>query len=563
MIGLGPETGLQSPMLDRAVIDALFPADLPEPEHWEQRYPPRSLPEGAQVTRFGPSPTGFVHIGGIYVATIDRDVATHSGGVYLVRVEDTDQSREVEGALSQFARAFRYFGIRFDEDDEHGRYGPYRQSKRDRIYLTYVRELLRKGRAYPCFATKNDLADITARQQAAKIPTGYYGSWAIWRDADADAVQAKLAEGFPYVVRFRAPDDAAGQRVRFTDRIRGELEHEANRNDAVILKSSDQSPRLPTYHFAHAVDDHLMRITLVIRGDEWISSVPLHRQLFDALGFAQVRYAHVAPLMKQIPGGKRKLSKRADPEASVDFYIEAGYPADAVLYYLRGLANGRLAEMPLQQALATPIQLEQCGVAGPLVDLVKLEDISADYIATLPASQVLDAVRIWAAQYDPDMAEVLDAERDLALRALAVERDGVANPRKDLRKWSDFRTAYGFFFAQLFTTLSGPTDERLRTLGVDATIAASFAHDLAETYQYLDDPQEWFNQIRELAAKHGFAANAKEYKKNPDAYPGSIREASQLIRVALTGSTRSPDLHAISEALGAPEVLRRLHALAG
>jgi glutamyl-tRNA synthetase len=550
-------------MLDRAVIDALFPADLPEPEHWEQRYPPRQLPAGAAVTRFGPSPTGFVHIGGIYVATIDRDIATHSGGVYLVRVEDTDQSREVEGALAQFARAFHYFGLHADEDDEHGYYGPYRQSRRERIYLTYVRELLRQGKAYPCFATKEELADITARQQAAKLPTGYYGSWAIWRDADPAAVQAKLVEGVPYVVRFRAPDDAAGQRVRFTDTIRGELEHEANRNDTVTLKSSDQSPRLPTYHFAHAVDDHLMRINLVIRGDEWISSVPLHRQLFDALGFDQVCYAHVAPLMKQISGGKRKLSKRADPEASVDYYIEAGYPAEAVLYYLRGLANGRLAEMPLQQALATPIQLDQCGVAGPLVDLVKLEDISADYIATLPGDRILDAVRSWAAQYDPALDEVLGAEPDLALRALAVEREGIPNPRKDLRAWSDFRAAYGFFFPQLFTTLSGPTDERLLPLGVDPAITAGFAHDLIDGYQQLDDPQEWFNQIRELAAKHGFAATTKEYKKNPDVYPGSIREASQLVRVALTGSTRSPDLHAISQALGAAEVLRRLRALAG
>ncbi|MGH3866258.1 MAG: glutamate--tRNA ligase [Pseudonocardiaceae bacterium] len=546
-------------MLDRAVIDALFPADLPEPEHWEQHYPLRQLPEGAQVTRFGPSPTGFVHIGGVYVATIDRDIAAHSGGVYLVRVEDTDQSREVEGALTQFARAFDYFGIPADEDDE---YGPFRQSARVRIYLTYARELLRQGKAYLCFATKEELAGITARQQAAKIPTGYYGPWAIWRDGDPTAVRAKLAEGAPYVVRFRAPDNAAGQRVRFTDAIRGELEHEANRNDTVVLKSSDQSPRLPTYHFAHAVDDHLMRVTLVIRGEEWISSVPLHVQLFNALGFEPVIYAHIAPLMKQIPGGKRKLSKRTDPEASVDFYIEAGYPAEAVLYYLRGLANGRLADLPLHEALATPIRLDQCGVAGPLVDLVKLEDISADHIATLPGHQILDAVRTWAGRFDPSLATVLDAEPDLALRALAVERDGVDNPRKDLRKWSDFRPAYGFFFPQLFTPLSGPTDERLIPLGVDATIAASFAHDFAEGYQHLDDPQKWFNQIRELAAKHGFAANAKEYKKNPDAYPGSIREASQLIRVALAGSTRSPDLHAITQALGATEVLHRLGALA-
>ena len=550
-------------MLDRAVIDGLFPADLPEPQHWEQRYPPRQLPEGAQVTRFGPSPTGFVHIGGLYVATIDRDIAAHSGGVYLVRVEDTDQSREVEGALVQFARAFDYFGITSDEDDRQGSYGPYRQSARGRIYLTYVRELLRQDKAYLCFATKDELADIAARQQAAKIPTGYYGSWARWRDADPGAVQAELATGAPYVVRFRAPDEAAGQRLRFTDAIRGQREHEASRNDTVILKSSDQSPRLPTYHFAHAVDDHLMRVSLVIRGEEWISSVPLHLQLFDALGFEPVTYAHIAPLMKQIPGGKRKLSKRKDPEAGVDFYIEAGYPAAAVLYYLRGLANGRLAELPLDKALATPIQLDQCGVAGPLVDLVKLEDISADHIATLTGHQILDAVRTWAGQFDPDLAAVLDTEPDLALRALAVERDGVDNPRKDLRKWSDFRPAYSFFFRQLFAPLAGPTDERLAPLGVNATIAAGFARDFADGYQHLDDPHEWFNQIRELAAKHGFAPNPKEYKKNPDAYPGSIREASQLIRVALTGSTRSPDLYAIAQALGAAAVRQRVRALAG
>jgi glutamyl-tRNA synthetase len=553
-------------MLDRTVIDALFPADLPEPEHWEQRYPARRLPEGAQVTRFGPSPTGFVHIGGVYVATIDRDIATHSQGAYLVRVEDTDQSREVEGALSQFARAFEYFDLHPDEadgDTDHGSYGPYRQSARERIHLTYVRELLRQGKAYLCFATKDELAAITTNQQAARIPTGYYGTWAIWRDADPADVAAKLDEGAPYVVRFRAPEGAFDQRVRFTDAIRGELEHEANRNDTVILKSSDQSPRLPTYHFAHAVDDHLMRVTLVIRGEEWISSVPLHQQLFAALGFEPVTYAHIAPLMKQIPGGKRKLSKRKDPEASVDFYIEAGYPAPAVQYYLRGLANGRLAELPLQEALATPIQLDQCGVAGPLVDLVKLEDISADHIATLTGRQITDAVRVWAAQYDADVVAVLDAEPELALRALAVEREGVDNPRKDLRKWSDFRPAYGFFFPQLFTVLAGPTDERLAPLGVAPEIAAAFARDVADGYQQLDDPGEWFNQIRELAAKHGFAPNAKEYKKNPDAFPGSIREASQLIRVALTGSTRSPDMHAITQALGVDEVLRRLRALAG
>ncbi|HEX4226144.1 MAG TPA: glutamate--tRNA ligase family protein, partial [Pseudonocardiaceae bacterium] len=336
-----------------------------------------------------------------------------------------------------------------------------------------------------------------------------------------------------------------------------------NRNDVVILKRSDAGLRLPTYHFAHAVDDHLMGVTLVVRGEEWISSVPLHHQLFDALGFPRIPYAHVAPLMKQDGGSRRKLSKRRDPEASVGFYLEQGFPAEAVLYYLRGLANGRLAELPLREALAEPLRLTEFGVAGPLLDMAKLDDVSADYVATLPGAEILDRVVPWAMEYDKELAAVLTAERGLALRALSIEREGVPNPRKDLRKWSDFRTAYGFFFNELFTPLSGPTDERLSELNLPATVITEFVGDFVAGYQQLDDPAEWFNQIRELAAKHGFAKNAKEYKKDPDAYPGSIREASQLIRVALTGSTRSPDMHAITQALGTDEVLRRLRAVAG
>jgi glutamyl-tRNA synthetase len=548
-------------MLDRAVIDSLFPADLPEVDQWEQRYPARDLPAEAKVTRLGPSPTGFVHIGTVYVATIDRDVAANSDGVYLVRVEDTDQTRLVDTAIEQFGRAFDYFGIASDENTEHGDYGPYQQSEREQIYHSYVRELLRQDKAYLCFATKEELADITERQRATKLPTGYYGRWAIWRDADPADVQAKLDEGAPYVVRFRAPDGSDSRRVSFVDAIRGELSADDNRNDAVILKSSEQSPRLPTYHFAHAVDDHLMRVNTVIRGDEWISSVPLHLQLFDALGFEYPTYAHIAPLLKLIPGGKRKLSKRKDDEANVDWYMSTGYPAEAVTYYLKGLANGKIAELPLPEALATPIKLADCGVAGPLVDLDKLTDISADFIGTLDSPTVLERLKVWAAEYDAEIATVLDAEPDLALRALAVERDGTENPRKDLRMWSDFRPAYGFFFTSLFTPVTGPTDERIVDLGVAPEVIKAFVSDLINGYQQLDDPQEWFGQIRTLAAQHGFAKNAKVYKKDPDAYPGSIREASQIVRVALTGSTRSPDMHAITQVLGTDEVLNRLRPL--
>ena len=546
-------------VLDRADIDQMFSPDLPLPADWESRYPARDLPSGARVTRFGPSPTGFVHIGGVYAAHISKDVAHHSGGVYFVRIEDTDRSREVEGAMTQFERAFSYFGIQSDEDDLTGRYGPYRQSERGQIYETFARELVRAGQAYPCFATTDELDELTARQTAAKEAPGYYGRWAIWRDADPERVRAMLAEARPYVVRLRAPDEPG--RIRFTDVVRGERELDGNRNDAVILKSSDRSPRLPTYHFAHAVDDHLMRVTTVVRGDEWFSSVPLHLQLFDALGFDRVDYAHIAPLSKPIKGGRRKLSKRKDAEASVDFYIEAGYPAEAVLYYLRGLANGRLAELPEQQALTEPIRLSELGVAGPLVDLVKLEDISADHVGTMDDRSVFDAMLVWSTAYDPELAVVLRAEEELAVRALSVERGDVVNPRKDLRKWSDFRRHYSFFFPQLFQPVTGFADERVQALGVAPEAGAGFIRRLVAGYRADPDSDAWFAQVRSAAAAAGFASSAAEFRADPSGYVGVFRDAAQLVRVAVTGSTRSPDLHAISEVIGAEEFLRRLAPL--
>ena len=546
-------------MLPRSVVDGLFAADLPTVAEWEQRYPPRSLPPEALVTRVAPSPTGFVHIGGIYVAMLDKDLARRTGGRFLVRVEDTDQSREVPGALELFDRAFAHFGLEPDEAHERGGYGPYRQSHRAAIYHSYARDLLHQDRAYLCFATADDLTASREEQQRLKVPTGYYGRWATWRDADASTVAERLAAGDPYVVRFRSPGKI-GARVAFRDEIRGELSTEDNANDAVLLKSSTNAVPLPTYHFAHAVDDHLMRVNLVIRGEEWLSSVPLHLQLFAALDVEPPAYAHVALLLKQIPGGKRKLSKRKDPEAGVQHYIEAGYPADAILYYLRGLANGRLAELPLAEALAAPLQLSECGGAGALVDLVKLEDISADHIATLTGEQILDLLAPWAREFDPELADVVAADRELALAALAVERVGVANPRKDLRKWSDFRAACGFFFPALFTPVRAD-DERVTAL-LPAPVVRALAAGFVAGYHDAPDQPQWFEQIRALAAELGFAATPKEYKAAPDRYPGSVREAAQVIRVALTGSTRSPDLFQIARALGADEVVRRVRALA-
>jgi glutamyl-tRNA synthetase len=543
-------------MLTRTVIDSLFPSDLPEPEHWERQYPPRDLPAGAEVTRFAPSPTGSLHLGAVYTATINADVARHSGGRYLLRIEDTDQVRLVEGSLDQFNEAFDYFDLRPDEGEGTGSYGPYAQSARAQTYLTYVRELLRQDKAYLCFATKEELADITARQQKAGALPGYYGTWAIWRNATPEQVAEKLAAGERYVVRFRSPG-AAGVRVSYTDVVRGEMTQDDNRNDVVILKSTD--PRLPTYHMAHVVDDHLMWVNLVIRAEEWLSSVPLHHQLFDALGFDRIQYAHIAPLMKQDKGSRRKLSKRKDPEASVSYFIELGYPAEAVQYYLRGLANGRLAEMPLPEALAEPIRLSECGTAGPLLDLIKLDDISADFIATLTGEEILERMAVWSARQDPELGAVLAAERPLALRALAIERVGVENPRKDLRKWSDFRPVYGYFFPQVFEPLTDPADERFA--GLAPHLVRAVAVGFADGYVEPGPEVDWFAQIRDLAARLGFAPNQKAYKQDPSAYPGSIREASQVVRVLLAGTPRSPDLAAVAAALSSAEVLRRIRSV--
>jgi glutamyl-tRNA synthetase len=546
-------------MLSADLIDSLFPADLPGPEELAARYPARSLPPGAQVTRFAPSPTGWLHIGGIFTASVNLDLARHSGGRYLLRIEDTDQSRFEAGALAQFEAGFEYFGIVADESDAvGGDYGPYTQSARAAIYHTYVRELLRQGKAYPCFETPEQAEARTARQKVVGALPGYYGDWAIWRDAPEDQVRARLDAGDPYVVRFRSPG-TGGVRVSFTDEIRGELSADDNRNDVVILKRSDAEPRLPTYHFAHAVDDHLMGITLVVRGEEWISSVPLHLQLFDALGFPRIPYAHVAPLMKQEGGSRRKLSKRRDPEASVGYYLQQGFPAEAVLYYLRGLANGRLAEMPLPEALAEPLRLSEFGVAGPLLDMVKLEDVSADYVATLPSPVILERLLPWLAEYDKDLAAVVTAQRDLALRALDVERVDTEKPRKDLRKWADFRAVYGFFFPEVYELVTDPADERFN--GLDTDKVRAMAAGFAAGYVEPGPGVEWFDQIRTLAGELGFALRQKDYKKNPEAYPGSIADAAAVIRVLVTGSRQSPDLAQTCAALGRSEVLRRVTAL--
>ena len=547
----GPGAG---PILPADIRKPLIPGPVATPEHWESRYPPRALEPGAHVTRFAPSPTGYVHIGSIYVALISESVAHSTGGRFFVRIEDTDREREVADAAVQLARALDAFGLVPDEGEPDGPYGPYRQSVREPIYDTFATALLDAGHAYPCFCTREELAEIAQHQREAGVPTGYWGEWARCRNLGADEVRRRVAEGAPYVIRFRAPESETG-RIAYTDLIRGRLELESNRNDAVIRKSTG----LPTYHFAHVVDDHLMRVTTVIRGDEWISSVPLHLQLFDAAGFARVGYAHIAPLMKLDGKSRRKLSKRKDPEANVDFYLSQGYPIEGVRCYLRGLANSRLIDRPCSEVASEPLRLEECAVSGQLVDFPKLEQICRDHVSTLDVDDVIDQLTAWAQIYDEPLANQLSVNRDLVVRALAVEQSQPGRPRKVLAKWSDFRHEYGFLLPALFEPVTDAADERFAPLDPEAV--RDLAAYLVDRYRHDGDSETWFGQIRTAAGALGFAPSVREFKAEPDRYRGSIREASSVFRVLLTGSRSSPDMFEVARVLGEEEVLRRLRSL--
>jgi glutamyl-tRNA synthetase len=544
-------------MLTVEFINTLFDAELPEPSHWESLYPRRDLPAEAIVTRFGPSPTGFLHTGGVYVANLGKNLAHHSGGSYFIRIEDTDQAREVPGSREQFARGFNYFDIESDENDSNSKWGPYEQSKRELIYHTYARELLRGDRAYLCFCTREELAQMTDEQTAAKLQTGYYGSWARCRNLSLTEVMSRLEAGKTYAIRFRSPDGPPG-RVEFVDLIRGRIEHQDNVNDIVLLKGSDQSPRLPTYHFAHVVDDTLMRVNVVLRGEEWINSVPVHLQLFNALGFQPIPYAHIAPLMKFDGASRRKLSKRKDNEADVAYYIDSGYPAGAVLHYLRGLANSRFAEMTFEESASSALSLSDCGVAGPIFDLVKLESISREFIAQLSIEEALEALLTWARENDPELATVVSGNLPLVQRIFANERNPAVQ-RKDLAKWNEFRDRYGLYFQELFPPVSDPSDPRFAP--VERDMVVKLAKGFADSYRHEENKEAWFEQIRSLAASHGFAPTAGQYKKNPENFAGSISHVSNAIRIALTGLTTSPDLFLVAQNLGEEEVLRRARAL--
>ncbi len=541
-------------MDNEKLAELLFPDVTSVPDDMEKRYPPRTLPEGAKVTRFAPSPTGFMHLGNLYGALTDERLAHQSGGVFYLRIEDTDGKRTVENGVDLIIRALGQFDLKFDEgaasDGDNGAYGPYRQSERKEIYQTYAKQLVRDGKAYPCFCTEQELADIRAEQESEKLTPGYYGKWAVWRDAPEEKVLKALEENKPFVLRFRS-EGSPENKVKFTDMIKGDIEVTENDIDHVLLKSDG----IPTYHFAHAVDDHLMRTTHVVRDESWLSTLPFHIQLFRALGFRMPKYLHTAQVIKNDGGGKRKLSKRKDPEAALAFYHEKGYPSAAVKEYLMTLLNSNYEEwrtanpgVPLE---SFPFSAKKMSVSGCLFSFEKLDDISRSTIAAMSASEVFDGVCRWAEEYDPEFAATLKNDRSYAESILSVGRGG-NKPRKDITVWSGVKQYMGFFYDRYFS-VTDPLPE-----GHDKSDVRAVLDGFLLSYDPADDQQQWFEKIKAVGERNGYCPNMKEYRSSPEGWKGSVADVSSFLRLAVTGRLASPDLYAVMEILGKDRVEKRI-----
>lgn len=539
------------------MAELLLPDIDKTPDYYENLYPSRNLSDGARVTRIAPSPTGYLHLGTLFAALVNRITATSTGGIFFTRIEDTDKKREIEGGIEDIIDGLNRFGITIDEGfvsgtEESGKYGPYQQSRRAEIYQTYVKDLIRKGLAYPCFCTAEELEQVRGEQEKNKIRTGYHGEYARHRNITVDEAAALINEGKPYVVRLKSPGNEEN-RITFEDGIKGKIEMPENDEDFVLLKSDG----IPTYHFAHAVDDHLMHTTHVIRGDEWISSVPKHIQLFRLLGFKPPKYAHVAPIMKLDNGAKRKISKRKDPEAAVHFFAEQGYDSENVIEYLMTIAASDFEDWrranPDASYKTFKFNLKKMSVSGALFDENKLLDVSKNRIARLMSAEVYEKLTDWAKEFDSEFYSILTADSDYTKSILAIDRDDSAKPRKDLAKWNEAKDFYAYFFEQLYT----PCYELPEN--IDKTDAADFLEKYTAVYSAADDKQSWFGRIKELAPTLGFAAETKEYKAGPEAYKGHAGDLSTVLRIAITGRRNTPDLCSIMQVLGRDTALCRIN----
>ena len=542
----------------KELADLIFP-DVKEVSYYEEKYPERDLKDGAIVTRFAPSPTGFTHVGGLYQSLVAKKMANQTDGVFFVRIEDTDQKRELENAVADILNSLEEYDLAPNETVgldgiDIGNYGPYVQSKRKEIYQAYAKYLVAKGLAYPCFCSAEDLNEIRENQGKAKQRTGYYGSWTRCRNMPVDMAMEKIKNGDSYIVRFKSPGNP-DKKIKHKDLIKGNIEFPENDQDIVIIKSDG----LPTYHFAHAIDDHLMRTNTVIRADEWVASVPLHLQLFAVLGFKAPRYAHIAPIMKEEDGNKRKLSKRKDPEAAVSYYREEGIPKEAVIEYLMNIANSNFEAWKKGNKDKTvddfKFELNKMGVSGALFDMVKLLDISKTVISTYTAEQVLDYVLTWSKAYDEDLYNLLDADREYALKVLGIERGNV-KPRKDISKWADTKNSIIYMFDDRF--LNSEVEYEYQKITDKEEIEKIVNTYFEKYYDINDDKQTWFDKMKDLAEEYGYAREVKEYKANPDAYKGHVGDVSTVIRVKLTGRSNTPDLYEIMQVLGMESIEKRI-----
>lgn len=545
------------------LADLIFP-NAKDYTYYEEKYPVRNLPEGAVVVRYAPSPTGFVHIGGLYQSLIAKKMAKQTKGVFFVRIEDTDQKREVENGAQQILEALEDYDVSPDETvgmdgNDIGNYGPYVQSKRKEIYESYAKKLLEEGNAYPCFCSPDDLESIRADQEKAKERTGYYGKWTKCRNMPVEMAIEKIKNGDPYIIRFKSPGNP-DKKIKHKDVIKGNIDFPENDQDIVIIKSDG----LPTYHFAHAIDDHLMGTNLVSRGDEWVASVPLHLQLFQVLGFQAPKYAHTAAMMKQDGDSKRKLSKRKDPESAVSYYKEEGIPKDSVLEYLMNIANSNFEIWRKQNPDKSMIDdfefdLKKMGVSGALFDMVKMLDVSKNVISKLSAEEVYEASLKWANEYDSELAEML-SNKEYSLQVLGIER-GNAKPRKDIAKWSEVKNIISYMYDDKF--LNADINYEFQKITDKEEIKEMVTEYVNNLLDLNDDKQAWFDKMKDLAEKFGYAREVKEYKANPDNYKGHVGDVSTVIRVVLTGRSNTPDLYEIINVIGKDSINARIKKFVG
>ena len=540
----------------KALAELLFPNVTETPDEVEARFPARNLPEGAVVSRMAPSPTGFVHLGNLVQGTISERMSHQSNGVLFLRVEDTDAKREVPGAVEVLIDTLKHYGIQFDEgathDGDNGIYGPYRQRQRAAIYHVFAKKLVEEGQAYPCFCTEEELTAMREKQEAQKVNFGYYGEFAMWRDRSIEDIQAQLDAGNPWVLRFRSTGCLENQ-FKFDDLVKGKLTITENDIDHVLLKSDG----IPTYHFAHAVDDHLMHTTHVVRGDEWMATLPFHIQLFKALGFKLPKYVHIGPLMKMDGTSKRKLSKRKDPELALTYYKAEGFPIAAVREYIMTILNSNFEDWrranpdaDLDDFKFSPKKLNP---AGSLFDYAKLTDVSKNVISKMSAETVYTLLTDWAKEFDADFGDKLAADAEFATKILAIGRGG-KKPRKDLAVWKDAKDYMGFFYDEY---LEKPVFNEKFSNDTVKTALVKFL----EKFDIADDSGVWFDKVKEITTEMGFTTDMKAYKADPDAFPGTVADISTFVRQAVTGKTNSPDLYTVMQILGYDRTVARIRAV--